>query len=143
MIVEVYTGDQYFDEGPCYARVEFDIPLLARILQLNKAVKKADAISITDSETSPEFLDCAEETWCFYGKEHPAEACTIVVGKTGVKWRAYLKGDSIQFYTDEIGIEEIAEIYNVLSTPKTLLPTLLGLKSEEAKGILEKRLKNG
>ena len=144
MIIETYTATDYFDSGPCNAQIDFNLTLTTRIHQLNKYVKKADADYICDSDNTPDWLaDEDGDPWTYNDKVSPHEAATIHVMKDGVKWYSYLKGDDIQFYTDEIGIKEIEEIHKVLSTPRKLLPTLIGLESEEATAILEKRLKDG
>ena len=143
MIIEACFSSIPFTVASCYAEIEFTLPLVTRILQLNRAVKKVKAFYIVECDDTPVWLDDEDGSpWMFNGKKGRYEGTTIRVFNNRVKWYSYLKGDNIAFYTDEIGIEEITEIYKALTTPKTLLPNLLWSESEEVIKIITRRLKD-
>lgn len=138
MILEMYCGDEYFDEYPTHAEIEFTPELTERILELHQALVnvKADAIS-EYFDTTAEYLDKDGTEW-----DGRTESPSLRVYANTIRWEANIKNTNILIYTDEIPINEIEEIHKVLKTPDNNLPLLIAdLKSEQAKNILQERLR--
>jgi hypothetical protein len=151
MILSVCCNDEYYDEYPTFAKIEFTKESTERIIQLNKALIQVKALHITDWDIVEIWLITAKVP-CTAVEDDEVEKTEwtgrsdcemVVVWDNWVRWKAYIKNSSISFKTDQVTIKEIKEIHKVLSIPDKELPLLIGnLESKEAASILEKRLKN-
>jgi len=141
MILDVSCTDEYYDDHPTHAKVEFTVESIERILLLNETLINLKALKISDWD-SIEW--CSEDEFEKLQEWDGRYDCEmVVVWDNWVRWTTYLKDTSILFETSEITIKELREIHKALSTPLKELPLLIGSLKEEATTILEKRLKNG
>jgi len=162
ILFNVSCNDEYIDEHPTTAIVEFTKESIERIFRLNKAVKKLEVIKICDWDNI-EWLDNNpiednEEPKIWEGR---SECEMFSVWSDSISWRAYLKNTCIEFSTYDsiymntlkeilkivdkdilIHSDNLNEVIKVYNTPDKDLPLLIAdLKSEEAKDILQERLK--
>lgn len=142
MILEIYCGDDYYDdEYPSHAKVDLTIELINRILELKAALEKVGANKISDYDSSLDFCDeDGNEDDCA-GDFRTDGIAMNVYQHGGVCWDANVKHTNIKIYTQEISFIELAEIRKTLTTPEDELPLLIGnVKSKEAKAKLTERL---
>ncbi len=141
MILDVSCNDEYYDEYPTHARVILTKGQTKRIIELHKALSVVKAAKICDFDSPDEWLSENNEDkkvpW-----EGRVDCGMLMVWDEHVRWHDYIKNTSIEIETSEIPMWEIYEINQVFTTPKKELPLLVGtLKSKEAQGIFEQRLK--
>lgn len=164
ILLNVSCNDEFFDEYPPTAIVEFTKESIERILKLMDTAKYLGVAKICDWD-SPEWLT----NFPIEDDEEPKEwdgrcECEMAyIWHECVSWYAYIKDTGIEFgtydsiyreklneilkFVDEdilIYIDNLNEVIKVYNTPEKELPLLIGsLESKEALSILEKRLKNG
>lgn len=163
ILFNVSCDDEFFDEYPKTAIVEFTRDSIQRLFKLMDTAKELDVAKICDYD-NPEWLgnnpiEDNEEPQEWDGRSD----CDMAhVWPDCVSWYAYIKNTDIHFgtydslYRDNlkkilkylldtdfvIHIENLNEIIKVYETPLKELPVLLGsLESEQAKYALSKRLK--
>jgi len=138
MILNVSCNDEYYDEYPTRAEIKITKELCERIIELQKVLKRVKAIKICEWASPDKWLDEDGEEW-----DGRVDCGQLAVWEGHVRWSDYIKNTSIEIETGEISLQEIFEIHKVYQTPQKDLPLLIAdLKSEEAKDILQKRLKN-
>jgi len=160
IIFDVSCNDEYFDEYPQTAVIEFNREIIERILMLMEKAKEMDVAKICDWSDdvewySNDFYDDEKlEVW-----DGRYECEMVHIWSDSVSWYAYVKNTSIEFgigsiyktyfeklsgFVDEditFHISDIMEVIKIYETPKKNLPLLIGdLKSKEANMILTKRL---
>ena len=140
MIIEVLCNDEYCEEYPTHAKVTFTKELTKRIIQLHKALTLVNAAKICDFDSPDKWLaNDEDEEW-----DGRVDCGMLTVWEDHIRWNDYIKNTSIEIETYEVRMKEILEIHEVLTSPPKELPLMIGnLTSEEAKQILEQRLKEG
>jgi hypothetical protein len=103
MILKVNCNDEYYDEYPTHAKVEFTKESTDRILKLNKVLNKLKALKICDWD-DVEWLDPDDELTEWDGR---SECAMVMVWDNWVRWNAYIKNTSIVIETGEVTIKEI------------------------------------
>lgn len=138
MKLEVCCDDEFYDEYPLYARITFTKEQTKRIIELHKALTSVKAAKICDYDSPDEWLaDDQDVPW-----DGRVDCGMVMVWDSHVRWHDYIKNTCIGIETQEVPMWEILEINRVLTIPPKELPLMISnLKSEEAKRILEQRLK--
>lgn len=159
ILFDVCCTNEFFDEYPQTAMIEFTKKYTQRILFLMDKVKELGVFKISEWD-SLEWLDNDplednEEPKEWNGR---SEIDMINIYDSIVSWSAYVKNTNIELsctsifkeqlkemikYVDKdvfIHVDNLKEVIRVYNTPERDLPLLMGsLKSEDAKRVLTKR----
>lgn len=157
-IMKAHILDDYFDEGPTHATIDFTPAYIKRILHLSRVVTESKASYIADYDNSPNWYildpsDPLSEEISSSGvavyikdyKELPEwngtmDSVYLSVYNDILSWKGYIKHSNIQVETESINIADLKQYQKVMLCPEEKLPLLIGTLNENANKYLMARI---
>jgi hypothetical protein len=157
-LMKAHILDEYYDEGPTHATINFTPAYIKRILHLSRVVTKSKASYIADYDNSPnwhtldpsdplsEEISSSGSVYIENYKELPEweedtmDSVYISVYNDMVSWKGYIKHSNIQMETESLNISDLKQYQEVMLCPIKKLPLLIGTLSENANKYLMARI---
>jgi len=139
MKLNINIQDEYDDgDGLSYCEVEITPSLARRIKLFVNTLKKIRATYIEEF-SDPDGYFKEDGTEC----EVRIDCAMLRVSEDDFEWKGFFKHSNTTWSTDLIQMQVVDEVLKVARTPKNHLPLLLeSLETEDAKALLEKRMKS-